>query len=509
MKYFALIIFLFFSLTTQAQTLVLDICDSIPTDLYEQELTSLTVRNGQGYCWSHDKQLDKRIAKLKNLKRLTFTTDYYQRHQFTLPKQICKLKKLESLSTNSIVPQIFGLKGLKKLDLNLSTDSAGIAEQKGFAIFQDLEELTLSFVHIKTEYSLKGIAELPNLKRVVLYGPNQNVIDEVLQNPNITHLSIQQAKGKSFDFAKLKRLTSLTLTFNDLTEIPPSVYGLIMLDTLELMYNKISVVPVAIGKLKSLKYLSLYNNTIHTLASEVGECSNLSWLRLDYNRSLGKLPESIGMLRLLTELRASYCGLQSIPKSIENCQKLEVLDVSNNQLTTLNLNFERLPHVKTLAIVHNKLTDIPASLYTLDSLKKLDLSDNELVELPEGIEQMEQLISLAMNNNKLIHIPSGIADLANLTYLSAYNNDLLGFVYVAKLTQLETLYIGDNSMLTYPKGIANLKALTSLEIQQNRFTTFPSFVYELPLLDRVWIDEYLKTKKGYLPERKQPILLWQ
>jgi hypothetical protein len=138
LKYFITCTILFLGLTSQAQSLTLGNCDSMPPDLYQQNLTSLTVSNGQGYCRSYDKTLDKRVAKLRNLKELSFHNDgYYSVKANQLPKQICKLKKLESLTTSSIIQRIFGLTQLKKLSLNLSADSAGYAAAKGFAMFQD------------------------------------------------------------------------------------------------------------------------------------------------------------------------------------------------------------------------------------------------------------------------------------------------------------------------------------------------------------------------------------
>ncbi|MGB1038588.1 MAG: leucine-rich repeat domain-containing protein, partial [Bacteroidia bacterium] len=292
----------------QAQSLTLDICDSIPSNLYDQDLSSLSITNGQGYCHSFNKILDKRIRKFKSLKQLSYNDqDFYSRGQLHLPKEICKLKRLETLYTNSIIPEIFELRNLKVLGLNLSNDTAGVAYKKGFEDFTELEELQLAFSQVPVTYKLDGIASLSKLRKVTLHNPNQNVIDEVLANPNITHLIIQHSKGKSYDFSKLKELTTLSLTFCDIISIPKSVFGLSKLDTLNLTYNKISIVSQDIGKLKNLKSLSLSHNTLYSISSGIGECKELEVLGLDYNHSLSLLPKEIGKLKSLREIKANNC----------------------------------------------------------------------------------------------------------------------------------------------------------------------------------------------------------
>ncbi|MBT6235857.1 MAG: leucine-rich repeat domain-containing protein [Bacteroidetes bacterium] len=119
---------------------------------------------------------------------------------------------------------------------------------------------------------------------------------------------------------------------------------------------------------------------------------------------------------------------------------------------------------------------------------------------------MTQLTSLAVNNNQLTTLPSGVSQLVNLTYLSTYNNALTSYPSVADLVNIQSLYIGSNKLTAFPTGMQNLTKLTSLEIHGNQFEVFPTFVYDLPALERVWLNENLRTKKGFHPIREKPIL---
>jgi len=80
------------------------------------------------------------------------------------------------------------------------------------------------------------------------------------------------------------------------------------------------------------------------------------------------------------------------------------------------------------------------------------------------------------------------------------------FPSVAKLNRVQSFYIGNNKLTEFPKGIENLQQLTSFEIQENQFEVFPTFIYDLPLLERVWLDENLRIKKGFNLLKEKPIL---
>ncbi|MBT8327471.1 MAG: hypothetical protein KJP21_07090, partial [Bacteroidia bacterium] len=262
------IILLLLSFISHAQTeLVLDICDAMPSDWYKKDLTKLVVKNGQGYCVSPTKILDKRIAKLSNLQELVYWNDIYQmdsNSNVTLPEEICKLKKLEKLSTNVISDQVFKLKELKQLSLSFGNNT-DILHELGLGELTKLEKLSLSFGNHPSDLEVKGLANLPGIQEIELRNPTQAIIDAALQNSNLTAVTISQTEGMSFDFSKCVNLKSINLDFNKLSFVPASIYNLKNLEILSLTYNVISNVDPAIAQLSRLTNFSMYHNTLVSL----------------------------------------------------------------------------------------------------------------------------------------------------------------------------------------------------------------------------------------------------
>ncbi|WP_340074340.1 hypothetical protein [Leptobacterium sp. I13] len=99
-----------------------------------------------------------------------------------------------------------------------------------------------------------------------------------------------------------------------------------------------------------------------------------------YDRDIeGKeLPEAIGTLKELNELRAYGLSLTAVPENIGSLTGLKRLDLSGNALTVL-----------------------PASIGNLSQLEVLDLSDNQLTTLPEEIKNLANLKRVKLGKNNI------------------------------------------------------------------------------------------------------------
>ena len=119
---------------------------------------------------------------------------------------------------------------------------------------------------------------------------------------------------------------------------------------------------------------------------------NLTHLDLRNNR-LERLPDQIGDLILLRELRVDYNSLKQLP-------------------FTLN----RLHHLEQLTASQNRLQKLPRSLLLTDSkLEHLALNDNNIgPSIPSSMKKLQKLKELYLHNNPIASVPVVIGKLKNL-----------------------------------------------------------------------------------------------
>jgi len=121
-----------------------------------------------------------------------------------------------------------------------------------------------------------------------------------------------------------------------------------------------------------------------------------------YKPPLTTLPESIGNLVSLRELKIAYNELTTLPESIGNLQSLQRLEISRNELTTLPESIGNLKSLEILNLQNNKLTTLPESISNLKSLQVLDLRWNKLTTLPESIINLRNLQNFNFYSNQLV-----------------------------------------------------------------------------------------------------------
>jgi len=109
-----------------------------------------------------------------------------------------------------------------------------------------------------------------------------------------------------------------------------------------------------------------------------------------------RLPESIGALHHLRELRADGVGLTELPEAIGALRALVHLDLRDNQLTVLPGSFGRLQALEHLDVHGNPLTRWPESVLGLGSLRTLILSCTGLRELPAELAGLTELRHLSL-----------------------------------------------------------------------------------------------------------------
>ncbi len=330
--------------------------------------------------------------------------------------------------------------------------------------------------------------------------------------------------------------TALSLSDEELTEIPPEIFEADTFEEIWLGKNQITTVLAEVARLKKLRWLVLFGNPLETIADVPGlgldfaiyrqwqhklqrehiaglkltkddllhlselvdlprltllalignelkalpesviHLQNLTALELTANQ-LTTLPESATRLQNLATLYLDGNKLTMLPESVTRLQNLVTLDLSHNRLTALPESFGDLKSLTVLKLSSNQLTVLPQSVTRLQNLATLDLSGNQLTALPESLTRLQNLTTLDLFHNQLTALPESFGDLQNLTDLRLWNNKLKTLPEsVLRLQNLTTLDLDGNQLKALPEGFGDLKNLTTLDLSGNQLTTLPESV---------------------------------
>jgi len=167
------------------------------------------------------------------------------------------------------------------------------------------------------------------------------------------------------------------LNFQDLSEIPDTLWELTEITHLFLTGNKIEKIPDAIQQLTKLQYLDISANKLTQLPDNILKLEKLNTLDISSNL-LTQLPSNINQLRNLTTLDCFDNCLTEIPESIGDCLNLTTLRIGKNELTGIPNTIGRLSHLDTLDASYNEIERLPAGIRALTKLENLDLAGNKI-----------------------------------------------------------------------------------------------------------------------------------
>jgi hypothetical protein len=293
--------------------------------------------------------------------------------------------------------------------------------EKVNAIFRQIFTLAKSFSPLEFKVQIeekRGLtlanyfSSLLNINRLLLWERlpgGEEYGEEYLSREEIKHLPLQKKGELLRDWIEenCKDLTSLNLSGESLTYLPPEIGQLSQLQELNLSQNQLTSLPAEIGQLPQLQWLQLNQNQLTSLPTEIGQLSKL-W-RLDLNQNqLTSLPTEIGQLSQLRVLDLNQNQLTSLPTEIGQLSKLRMLHLNQNQLTALPAEIGQLSQLRRFYLSQNQLTSLPAEIGQLSQLQYLYLNQNQIASLPAEIGQMSQLQTLELAENPLKDIPEKI-----------------------------------------------------------------------------------------------------
>ncbi|KAH0777619.1 hypothetical protein KY290_009030 [Solanum tuberosum] len=233
----------------------------------------------------------------------------------------------------------------------------------------------------------------------------------------------------------------------------------------------------------NLEYLNLQQCTSleevhHSL--NICKLKGLVKLNVSHCSKLKSLPEEIGDLENLEDLRASYTLISRPPSFIVRLNKLKVL--SFGQATSEDGVFFVFPLVNEglLSLKYLDLSGcniivgrLPEDIGSLSSLKELNLSYCNIIDggLPEDIGSLSSLEKLHLIGNNFEHLPHSISELGALEYLD--------LSHCKRLTQL-------------PEDIGCLSSLKDLHLSGIFFEYLPRSIAQLGALEYIRIHTILK-----------------
>jgi RHS repeat-associated protein len=461
----------------------------------------------------------------------------------SIPASIGQLEKLYSLYlydnkiTGALPSSIGQLSGLNVLNIS----SNQIADELPVEVGQLIKLVTFDIHANKFAGALP--TSLANLVALQTFNVGNNLFTgEMVDLSGCMNLSSLTLSKNQFTAGTIPSwITSLTnLAYLDMAEcrrngqIPTNISQLTKLQSLYLNDNRLSgSMPETLFDLPNLRILHLYNNELSgNISPSVEKLANLTFLHLGGNRFSGTIPSSIGALTQLQSLYLSNNMLTGgIPPSIGNLSNLITLYLSTNSLSgPLPVTLNRLKKLKFFYAMANQLSGDLAMLEDLPALTTLQLSNNQFTgNIPDSFKNFSNLQNLYLNGNKLTGpIPASLGNLINLQIFYVSNNELsgeipatfsnwtklnyfaidgnqLGGTFPNILTswpQVTSIIIGNSSKPSnqfsgpFP-DVSGLSKLAVITANYNRFTSIPSSILSLPLLNSL---SFFSTELETVPD---------
>lgn len=222
-----------------------------------------------------------------------------------------------------------------------------------------------------------AISKLPNLKELVIYDKQTNIID-LPENIGLSNLEILLIRTKDkipAGIYLLKNLRELSIDHTgDLCNLSNSLSNLANLKYLRVNGN-IQNIPEDIGFLSKLENIYLYKTQIQEIPLSVGKLEGLKSLSIK-NAPISVIPDEITRCDSMNDITISETNLTSIPQDIGKMKNLLELSLPSNKLKKIHLEN---PKLHSLILRDNPITEIDLS--RLKSLYRLDISQVHLTEI--------------------------------------------------------------------------------------------------------------------------------
>ena len=200
--------------------------------------------------------------------------------------------------------------------------------------------------------------------RIILQNRNLGELPPVLYSNNASRVKLVDVKFVDLSGNCLKLIPGLHFMFQ-----------LTLLRKLSLSRNQLKNLPVEIAVAKNLEILHLDNNKFTGLPTQIKELVELKVLDISKNK-IEQIQQSVCQLEQLRVLIAHSNLISTINESVSSLKSLEVLDLSNNSICNIPESFCLLTNLFSAKVANNALSDLPFRFGKLFNLEVFDASFN-------------------------------------------------------------------------------------------------------------------------------------
>ncbi|GMH92770.1 hypothetical protein TL16_g12446 [Triparma laevis f. inornata] len=178
---------------------------------------------------------------------------------------------------------------------------------------------------------------------------------------------------------------SIRMVNYHLDAVPLPLYDMTHLTSIDLSENRLTELPPEIGQLVNLKELNLSFNVLKSLPEEIGQ-------EVERDRVSGSVFISQfaqGGLLQLEKLNISNNKVVHIPHTFARLENLNEFEFDNNLIEGLSPGFSRWRMVTSFSPHQNRISTVPHELCSIVSLTELNVSNNRVMDLPQAIGKLK------------------------------------------------------------------------------------------------------------------------
>lgn len=244
-----------------------------------------------------------------------------------------------------------------------------------------------------------------NLKHLLYLSLSDNDLEEVPRHifkhtPRLGTLDLGSQHIRRIgadDFSMLNNLGHLVIARNDLTQIDHNAFTQHKhkIHNIHLGHNKLTSLNGTLRDLDYLEMLFINNNQLTTLEDELPKSAKRMRMILASVNSIRFLPKEIESYPRLSAVYFKDNELRTMEGVFRHSRYLEIMDASRNSIEELASDeFEDCEFMSNLYLEFNKIRSINGSMLSLKIIKSANFSHNELTEF--SLNEIRGLKSLGI-----------------------------------------------------------------------------------------------------------------
>lgn len=370
-----------------------------------------------------------------------------------------------------------------------------------FSHLVNLEDLDLSYNELE---ALENNFNLINLTSIDLHSNKINLIDPIIGKMlklRDIYLSCNCLTNIPSSFGKLSSLKNLILNQNKLTTIDSSIFETLgQLISLNLSYNDLEDIPNTLFNLTSLGRLDFSGNLIKKFP-ETLNLSNLKnlWILDLADNAFEEFPTQILTISSLTSLNIFSNNIKSIPSNIIELQRLSSFNFGYNKIFDLPEEFKNLSSLTYLRFEGNLFEKLPSCIFQITSLKTLSISSNrKIISIPSEIKNLN-LSSFFASCNQISSIDDHFCEQVSLTELDLSHNKINSLPNSwGNLASLTDIDLSGNLLSKLPDSFQNLRSISQLKISFNYNLNYNDYISFKQKNNLSYFVSFSSTKKASL-----------